>query len=58
MKLLEQITLIIHFRKTGVRVVIGVKVVIVNSQRSACDSHLTTDINLQKQFSYFLILNF
>ncbi len=27
MKLSEQITLIIHFRKTGVRVVIGVKVV-------------------------------
>lgn len=40
MKLSEQITLIIHFCKTGVRVVIGVKVVKVNSQRSACDSHL------------------
>lgn len=51
MKLSEQITLIIHFCKTGVRVVIGVKVVRVNSQRSVCDGHLTTDIKLQKQFS-------
>ena len=40
MKLSEQITLIIHFCKTGVRVVIEVKGVIVNSQRSACNSHL------------------
>ena len=36
MKLSEQITLIIHFRKTVVKVV---KVVKVNSQRSACDKN-------------------